>query len=200
MGYCMQNDASKNKRKLLLVLAIFAFPLIASYLAYFVWQPQGAVHNYGELIQPEPLPETLTLTKLEGGEVKLKELRGKWLMVQVDAGGCDAACEQKLYAMRQVRLMQGRDQDRVLRLWLVTDDAVPSPVLKQKIDSTLLLKDASGALIAKLVAQTPAQTNVKQHIYLIDPLGNLMLRWPVDPDMKRMHKDLERLLKYSQIG
>lgn len=192
----MQNDASKNKKRFLLVVAVFAIPLIASYLAYFVWQPQGAVRNYGELIPPEPLPETLTLAKLEGGEIKLKELRGKWLMVQVDAGGCDAACEQKLYAMRQVRLMQGREQDRVLRLWLVTDKAAPSPALKQKIDSMLLLKDASGALIAKL----PAQNGVKQHIYLIDPLGNLMLRWPADPDMKRMHKDLERLLKYSQIG
>ena len=196
----MQNDASKNKKKFLLVVAVFAIPLIASYLAYFVWQPQGAVRNYGELILPEPLPETLTLAKLEGGEIKLKELRGKWLMVQVDAGGCDPACEQKLYAMRQVRLMQGREQDRVLRLWLVTDKAAPSPALTQKIDSMLLLKDASGALIAKLAAQSTGQTNVKQHIYLIDPLGNLMLRWPADPDMKRMHKDLERLLKYSQIG
>lgn len=196
----MQNDASKNKRRLLLVMAVFAVPLIASYLAYFVWQPQGAVGNYGELIQPEPLPETLRFAKLEGGQITLKELRGKWLMVQVDAGECTAACEQKLYAMRQVRLMQGKEQDRVLRLWLVTDDAVPSPVLKQKIDSMLLLKDASGALIAQLTAQTPGQTNVKQHIYLIDPLGNLMLRWPGNPDMKRMHKDLERLLKYSQIG
>lgn len=192
----MQNDASKNKKKFLLVVAVFAVPLIASYLAYFVWQPQGAVRNYGELIQPEPLPETLTLAKLEGGQITLKELRGKWLLVQVDAGGCDAACEQKLYAMRQVRLMQGREQERVLRLWLVTDNAVPSPVLKQKIDSMLLLKDSSGALIAKL----PAQEGVKQHIYLIDPLGNLMLRWPGNPDIKRMHKDLERLLKYSQIG
>lgn len=192
----MQNDASKNKRRLLLVMAVFAVPLIASYLAYFVWQPQGAAGNYGELIQPEPLPETLRFAKLEGGQITLKELRGKWLMVQVDAGGCAAACEQKLYAMRQVRLMQGKEQDRVLRLWLVTDDVVPSPVLKQKIDSMLLLKDATGTLIAKL----PAKENVKQHIYLIDPLGNLMLRWPANPDMKRMHKDLERLLKYSQIG
>lgn len=192
----MQSDASKNKKRLLLVMAVFAIPLLASYLAYFVWQPQGAVRNYGELIPPEPLPETLTLAKLAGGQITLKELRGKWLMVQVDAGGCDSACEKKHYAMRQVRLMQGREQERVLRLWVVTDDAVPSPVLKQKIDSMMLLKDTSGTLIAKL----SAKERVRQHIYLIDPLGNLMLRWPGDPDMKRMHKDLERLLKYSQIG
>ena len=98
--------------------------------------------------------------------------------------------------MRQVRLMQGREQERLVRLWLVTDAAVPSPVLKQKIDNMLLLKDTSGALIGKL----PMPETAKQYIYLIDPLGNLMLRWPANPDMKRMHKDLERLLKYSQIG
>lgn len=196
----MQNDASKSKKKLLLVLAVFAVPLIASYLAYFVWQPQGAVRNYGELVQPEPLSETITLTKLEGGQLTLKELRGKWLMVQVNAGDCDAACEKKLYAMRQVRLMQGREQDRVLRLWLLTDDVSPSPDLRQKIDSMMLLKDPSGALINMLAASGREKAEAQQYIYLIDPLGNLMLRWPAEPDMKRMHKDLERLLKYSQIG
>ncbi len=192
----MQNDVSKNRKKLLLVVAVFVLPLIASYLAYYVWQPQGAVNNYGELITPVTLPETINLTQISGGETSLKALRGKWLMVQVDTGGCDAACEQKLYAMRQVRLMQGKEQDRVLRVWLVTDAVTPSPALKSKTENMLLLKDTSGALIAKL----PASTTVQQHIYLIDPLGNVMLRWPANPDMKRMHKDLGRLLKYSQIG
>ena len=116
--------------------------------------------------------------------------------MHVDAGACDAACEQKLYAMRQARLMQGREQDRVVRVWLVTDIAAPNPLVKQKTDDMLLLKDASGALIA----QFPAPVNVKQHIYFIDPLGNLMMRWPANADIKRMHKDIQRLLKYSQIG
>ena len=196
----MQNDVSNNRKKLLLVVAVFVLPLIASYLAYYVWQPQGAVNNYGELIAPVPLPETISFTQMTGGETSLKALRGKWLMVQVDAGGCDAACEQKLYAMRQVRLMQGKEQDRVLRVWLVTDAVTPRPALNQKTENVLLLKDASGALIAKLPATGTEQSSAKQHIYLIDPLGNLMLRWPANPDMKRMHKDLGRLLKYSQIG
>ena len=192
----MQNDTSKNRKKLILVVAIFVLPIIASYLAYYVWQPQGAVGNYGELIAPVTLSETIALTRLGGGDTKLKELRGKWILVQVDAGACDATCEQKLYAMRQARLMQGREQDRVVRLWLVTDHVAPNPQVKQKTDDMLLLKDASGALIAKF----PAPVNAKQHIYFIDPLGNLMMRWPANPDIKRMHKDIQRLLKYSQIG
>lgn len=194
----MQNDVSSNRKKLLLLVAVFVLPLIASYLAYYVWQPQGGVSNYGELIQAVPLPETIKLNKLAGGELQLKELRGKWLMVQVDSGSCDAACEQKLYAMRQVRLMQGKEQDRVVRVWLVSDATTPHPVLGQKTENVLMLKDTSGALTAQL--PTPPQGKATQHIYLIDPLGNLMLRWPGNPDMKRMHKDLGRLLKYSQIG
>ena len=192
----MQNDTNKNRKKLLLVVAVFVLPIVASYFAYYVWQPQGAAGNYGELISPAPLSESITLTNLGGGETTLKALRGKWLMVQVDAGTCGAACEQKRYAMRQVRLMQGREQDRVVRLWLVTDDVAPNPLSQQKTDDMLLLKDASGALIAKL----PAPINAKQHIYFIDPLGNLMMRWPANPDIKRMHNDIKRLLKYSQIG
>ena len=192
----MQNDTSKNRKKLILVVAIFVLPIIASYLAYYVWKPQGAVGNYGELIPPVTLSETITLTKLDGGDTKLKELRGKWILVQVDAGACDVTCEQKIYAMRQARLMQGREQDRVVRLWLVIDHVAPSSQVKQKTEEMLLLKDASGALIAKL----PAPVNAKQHIYFIDPLGNLMMRWPANPDIKRMHKDIQRLLKYSQIG
>ena len=192
----MQNDTSKNRKKLILVVAIFVLPIIASYLAYYVWKPQGAVGNYGELIPPVTLSETITLTKLDGGDTKLKELRGKWILVQVDAGACDVTCEQKIYAMRQARLMQGREQDRVVRLWLVIDHVAPSSQVKQKTEEMLLLKDASGALIAKL----PTPINAKQHIYFIDPLGNLMMRWPANPDIKRMHKDIQRLLKYSQIG
>lgn len=192
----MQNGARPDRTKFLLVVALFALPVIASYLAYFVWQPQGGVRNYGELIKPESLPETLALTPLDGGTTTLQALRGKWLLVQVDTGACAGACEYKLYVMRQVRLMQGREQDRVLRVWLVEDGRMPAASIKQQFDGTLLFKDPARALIGKLAAQSDA----KQYIYMIDPLGNLMMRWPANPDIKRMYKDIERLLKASQIG
>jgi cytochrome oxidase Cu insertion factor (SCO1/SenC/PrrC family) len=193
----MQDDAKPNRAKFLLIVTLFALPIIASYLTYFLWPPQGGVKNYGELITPETLPETLTLTALETGvPTTLKTLRGKWLLVQVDAGGCPQTCEQKLYAMRQVRLMQGREQDRVLRLWLVEDGKSPSVQRQQKYAGTLLFADPARALIAKLAAHL----DPKQGIYMIDPRGNLMMRWPADADIKRMHKDIERLLKASQMG
>ena len=161
----MQNGARPDRTKFLLVVALFALPVIASYLAYFVWQPQGGVGNYGELIKPEPLPETLALTPLDGGTTTLQALRGKWLLVQVDTGACTGACEHKLYVMRQVRLMQGRDQDRVLRVWLVEDGRMPAAPVKQQFDGTLLFKDPARALIGKSegdVAQVQAPSGIRE--------------------------------------
>ncbi len=192
----MQSSANPNRAKLILVMAVFALPVVASYLAYFVWQPQGGTRNYGALIKPVTLPETMSLTGLDGASVSFKTLRGKWLMVQVDASGCNSECEHKLYVMRQVRLMQGREQDRMQRVWVIADGRKPRPDIKQDYVGTQLLADPAGGLTAKLAAEG----DVKQYIYMIDPLGNVMMRWPANPDIKRMHKDIERLLKASQIG
>lgn len=192
----MQNDEKPNRTKLILVMAMFALPVVASYLAYFVWPPQGGVRNYGALIKPVTLAETLTVSAFDGSAVTLKTLRDKWLLVQVDVGACPQECEQKLYAMRQVRVMQGRERDRVQRIWVVEDGRAPSAVLKQEYEGTELLTDPTRALIGKLTADG----DVKHFIYMIDPLGNVMMRWPANPDIKRMHQDIERLLKASQIG
>jgi len=192
----MQKNVNPHRAKLVLVMGIFALPVLASYLAYFVWQPQGGARNYGALISPVTLAETLTLTTIEGAQLPLKNLRGKWLLVQVDAAACAHECEQKMYAMRQVRLMQGAEQERVQRLWLIADAQEPRAALKKEYDGTQWLTDPQRAVIAKLTAEG----DVKQYIYMIDPLGNLMMRWPANPDIKRMFKDIERLLKASQIG
>jgi len=194
----MQNGASKsNRNKFLLVLAAFGIPVIASYLAYYVWQPQGGATNYGELIRPVTLEPETVLSRLDGQPVALRTLRGKWLLVHANSGACDAACEKHLYAMRQVRLLQGRDQDRVERLWLVTDELAPNPeLLERKFHGMRALRDPAGRLLGRL----PAKTKLRDHIYIIDPLGNVMMRYDADPDLKRMGKDLGKLLRASQIG
>ena len=192
----MQNSVNPHRLKLILVMGIFALPVLASYLAYFVWQPQGAARNYGALIPPVTLAETLTLAGPNQTEVPLKSLRGKWLLLHVDNADCAQACEQKMYVMRQVRLMQGREQERVQRLWLIADGQAPRAALQQEYAGTQWLTDPRRAVIGKLAADG----DVKQYIYMIDPLGNVMMRWPANPDMKRMFKDIERLLKASQIG
>jgi cytochrome oxidase Cu insertion factor (SCO1/SenC/PrrC family) len=164
------------RNKLFLVAAVCAAPIVLGTAAYLLGWTPGTASNYGELITPRP--------------VSLDELRGKWVLVTFDAAACDAYCEKKLYFMRQVRRAQGKDMDRVERLWVLTDTHKPRADLLAAIEGT------------RLAAFSPQgfPGNPADHIYLVDPLGNLMMRFPRDPDPSRMIKDLQRLLKYSRIG
>ncbi|MEO7760911.1 MAG: hypothetical protein ABIS68_03250, partial [Casimicrobiaceae bacterium] len=100
----------------------------------------------------------------------------------------------KLYATRQTRTMQGKERERVARLWLVTGEAQPLAAV-QAAHPDLLIAKSDPALLATLAA-----TGTEDGIYLVDPLGNLILRYPADPDIKRLNRDLARLLFASHIG
>ncbi len=170
------------RNKVFLVGFICVAPAVLGWAAYlFGWAP-GTTDNYGELIAPR----TLSGPPIDAA-------RGKWTMVSFDAAGCDAHCEKKLYFMRQIRRAQGKDMERIARLWVVTDGAAPKPRLLTAIEGTQVAT-ASDAFIGNFPG-APAD-----HIYLVDPLGNLMMRFPRDPDPTRMINDLKRLLKYSRIG
>jgi hypothetical protein len=160
---------------------VCAAPCVLGTLAYVFGWAVGKSSNYGELIAPRTLSGP-----------PFDQLRGKWLLVSFDSAACDARCEKKLYYLRQVRRAQGADMERVERLWVVTDSAFPRKDLFPAIEGTYVAADH------RVVLQFPGA--VVEHIYLVDPLGNLMLRFPPDPDPSRMIKDLEQLLKYSRIG
>ena len=176
------------------MLAVCVAPLIAAYLVFELWPPARRM-NYGDLIGPVPLEEAPTLGP-DGPPLPLRGLKGSWIMLHVDKARCDEYCEKKLYYMRQVRLAQGREMDRVERVWLVIDDAAVPGLLVTNYPGLRIARVAGS----KLLAQFPVTRDVRDHIYLIDPLGSLMLRYPRDPDPSRMKKDLERLLKVSRIG
>ena len=159
-------------RKIVLIALVCAAPLVLGTLAYvFRWSP-GETSNYGELVPPRPV---------SGVE------RGKWVLVVFDSAACDAYCERKLYTIRQLRRAMGKDMDRVERLWVLTDAGKPRAEILPGIEGT------------RLAAFAPAEFpgNARDHIYLVDPQGNLMMRFPRDPDPSKMIKDLERLLKYT---
>jgi len=126
----------------------------------------------------------------------LADLKGRWVLVTLDAGACDEYCRKKLWVMRQVRLTQGKDMQRVERLWLVTDGAPVAPDLAKEYEGTVVARAGAGGLAAAF----PADGRSADHIYLVDPLGNLVLRYPDDPDIKGLARDLTRLLKASSIG
>jgi hypothetical protein len=180
-----------SRIKLLLLVGLFALPVIASYLAYYVWQPT-ALKNYGELIKQVDVK--LAGTDLQGQAWDIASLKGKWVMVYVGGGACPKSCQDLLYYMRQTRTSQGKEMDRIERLWLVTDDVMPTADLQQAHSGLLYMKPSTPPFGQFAGSETGA------YLYMIDPLGHLMLRWPQNPDPSRMNKDIRLLLKASQIG
>ena len=184
MTNLLPSDRVKRGRaKLALLGAFFLLPVLAGSIAWWLDLAPGSSGNYGTLLSPKPLAQLPPA------------LKGKWVLVQFDGGACGAGCERKLYFMRQVRRAQGKEMTRVARLWLVTDAVAPRAELLAAIEGTAVIHAAEG-----IAAQFPAEGSVTDHIYLVDPLGNLMLRFPRDPDPSRMIQDLKRLLRVSGFG
>jgi cytochrome oxidase Cu insertion factor (SCO1/SenC/PrrC family) len=188
--------------KLLAVLFVCAAPLIAAYLAYYVIKPTSR-NNYGTLIDPRAFPiPAMASTTLDGRAETLDKYKGKWVLLKVGGGNCAQACQEQLFEMRQLRLMQGKEMDRIERVWLVTDDQPLDTIVIREFDGTHMLRAPGEAVRAWLPAD--AGTTEEEHIYVIDPLGNLMMSFPKDPDRpqarKKMYKDIAKLLKASAIG
>lgn len=183
--------------KMLAVLLICAAPVIASYFTYYVIRPQGR-HNYGELIEPQRTVPDLVAVAPDGAAVPLAQLKGQWLLVSAAGGACDAACQKHLYLQRQLRESLGKEKERVDWVWLVTDDApLPAGLVPAVQKATVLRVD--GAALARWLA--PAQDHqLADHLYVVDPMGNWMMRFPAAMDTAgaaKAKRDLERLLRAS---
>ncbi|HEY3597842.1 MAG TPA: cytochrome C oxidase subunit I [Paraburkholderia sp.] len=189
----------RGRWMLLLLALVCAAPVVASYLAYYVFKPTGGTTSYGTLIDPQrPIPASLVVTGEDGKPMKLASLRGRWLMISADSSTCDKACATKLYFMRQVRATQGGERDRIVTVWLRTDTAkVPAAIETAYPDTDMLVADPS-----EVAAWLPADagTQVTDHIYMVDPNGNLMMRFPKDPNPSKIKGDVSKLLRNSGIG
>jgi cytochrome oxidase Cu insertion factor (SCO1/SenC/PrrC family) len=186
----------KHKQKLIVlgVGLVSAFPIVAA-LFFYYFSPPEARMNHGDLLQSAPLPAQ-PFALLTGGEFRFEQMKGKWLLLQVDSGNCEARCREKLYAMRQIRLAQGKDMVRLERVWLVSDGSRPPPELLTEYEGTLVVRATGSEVLAAFTAPTDRAA----HLYVVDPRGNLMMRFPENPDPTRMIKDLQRLLRPSRIG
>jgi hypothetical protein len=188
-----------GRAKMLLILLVCAAPVIASYVLHFTWRPSGSGTAYGALIQPTVgLPE-VAARQLDGQIQPLRALKGQWLLVLVGPAGCDAACEERLFLQRQLREMAGRERDRIDKVWLITDDAPLRPELRQALTAgrapVILLRVPPDAVAAWL---KPAPGHaIEEHLYLVDPMGEWMMRAPAKPEPGKLRRDLERLLRAS---
>lgn len=188
---------ARGRWRMLGLLLVCAAPVIASYVTYYVIRPE-ARRNYGELIEPlRPLPP-LRATALDGQPLALPSLKGQWLLVSVAGGACDAACERHLWLQRQLRESLGKDKERVDWVWLVPDGVPAAERLRPALAQAVVLQVDGGALARWLA---PARGHeLADHLYLVDPMGNWMMRFPAGLDLAgaaKAKRDLERLLRAS---
>lgn len=191
-----------GRRNMLALVAFCLLPVLASYFFYYVAPPAGRV-NYGELIDPQidwPTDaKAPTLRALSGAPFDITALRGKWVLLTIDGGACDTRCAEKLYMIRQQRLMLNKDRDRVERLWLIIDDAPVDPKIQAAYEGTQMVR-VSAADLQRIIEPAARVGSPNDHLFIIDPLQHLMMRYPARPDPDGMKRDLARLLKASRIG
>ncbi len=181
--------------KMVLLFLVCAAPVLASYFAYYVVRPEGR-GNFGELIDPQrPLPDEPGVA-LNGQAANLKALRGQWLLLSVAGGACDDACGRRLYLQRQLRESLGKDRDRLDWVWLISDDVAVSDQLLPALKEATVLRVAAAGLAAWLAPAGGHQ--LAEHLYLVDPMGNWMMRFPANLDLgsaAKVRRDLDRLLR-----
>lgn len=200
---------TRGRRLMLVVLLVCAAPVVASYLAYFVVKPQGRT-NYSDLIVPSrPLPAALPMADLRGGAVATSSLQGQWLLVVVAGGACDPRCERRLWLQRQLHETLGREKDRVDKLWIVDDGVMPKRETLAAIGAgdeaasarTVGLAEARVLLSPRTALAgwlAPASGRaLEDHLYIVDPNGDWMMRAPEDADPARLKRDIDKLLRAS---
>ena len=180
--------------KMLGLMLVCAAPVIASYFTYYVVRPEGR-RNYGELIDPQrPLP-AFTGINAQGQAVPLASLKDQWLLISVADSACNEACQEHLLLQRQLRETLGREKERLDWVWLRTGDAALSePLQKATAAAQVLHVDAQA--LAGWLQPAPGQ-KIEDHLYVVDPLGNWMMRFPAQLDAKQAKRDLDRLLRAS---
>lgn len=181
--------------KLLILFLVCAAPVIASYFTYYVIRPEGR-RSYGELMSPQhPLPESVVGVNLAGQSRPLTDLKHQWLLVTVADSACDALCQKHLYLSRQLRESLAKDKDRLDWVWLHTGTTDVPAELKPALATAQVWKVDEAQLAAWL--QPAEGQRLADHLYVVDPMGNWMMRFPANVDPTKARKDLERLMRAS---
>lgn len=177
-----------------MLAAIAILPVLASFAMSTWWRPSSRM-NHGQLL--ETRNAALDKLQLENGQSLASIVfKNKWVMLTIQTANCDARCQNKLYLMRQLRTAQSKNMIRLERVWLVADAGKPDAKLLEMHPGLILVKSPDPLWMTQL----PAGNDTGAHIYLIDPLGNFVLRYDDTSEPQGMLKDLGRLLKYSTIG
>ena len=199
---------TRSKTPLVIIFLLSLAPVLAAVIVYFnpQWRPEGS-NNYGQLVEPQrPMPAAadLQLTTLDGKPFDLNTLKGKWLLVAADGAACPESCARKLFILRNSHASQGKNVERLARVWFITDDApVPDKVL-EAYKGTNMVRVSPEQLQKFLTtmgvqAATPAEA-LSAPMWIIDPNGNLIMQYPADSEPEKVRKDISKLVYNSRIG
>lgn len=206
----MASETSKPRSKtpLVIIFLLSLAPVLAAVLVYFNpdWRPDGS-NNYGQLVEPQrPMPAVseLQLTTLDGKPFDLKSLKGKWLLAAADGGACPDACARKLFILRNSHASQGKNVERLARIWFITDDApVPEKVLEAYKGTTMVRvnpEQLQKFLTTMGVQAATPSLALAEPMWIIDPNGNLIMQYPAHAEPDKVRKDISKLVYNSRIG
>jgi hypothetical protein len=189
---------ARNLRTLAVLAGIFLAPLLASFWMYYAtdWRPAGRV-NHGELITPPQALPRVDLAVVSGG-AHPELFHRHWTLVYIGRGTCDETCRQALLLMRQTRLSLNTEMTRVERVFLATADCCARSFLDEQHPG-LVVVDASAPQASTLLSRFPAVQR-ETSLFIVDPLGNLMMSYDVRQNPKGLLQDLQKLLRLSHIG
>jgi cytochrome oxidase Cu insertion factor (SCO1/SenC/PrrC family) len=188
-------NVKRSRLTLILIFVLFALPLVVAWILNFKggFTP-GETSNNGTLIQPVRPVSATGVFDMRGVALNTDYFKGKWTLLYRHVGDCGETCHQTLYTVRQVRLAQGKNIDRVQRLLLLDGAAMPTWVGE-------LAKHYPGLTVARTATGKDAELfGTAGRVYLVDPLGNVMMEYALDANPRGMIKDLERLLLISYVG
>jgi hypothetical protein len=199
-----ERQVRRSRTQLVLIIALFLLPPVGAWVVWKFMDRTGveSTTNAGTLIAPARPLAMSGLRRPDGSAWQDADMRGRWTYVMFAGDDCDEACVQQLYLTRQIRLAMSKDIPRVQRLLVLSRQ--PAPALVERLvgehaDLHWVVRDAdAGGLLQRFRGEGFAPEGMQY--FLIDPLGNLMMYYDLEVPAKGVMKDLQKLLKISQIG